>query len=294
MKIKLKIYCVSALALTALLLVLRTLCLFFSYDTSVGYLNHSLLSALTTVFFVIATLWCLSALIAIPHGEISTRLTPDSVAFKAVSAYSAVVALLSGSLMATVTNSTPIEKLAAISAMASALFFIFVIINKEKLELAKAFSSIILVASLVSVLASVYFELTIAMNSPHKILGGFALMSAMLFVLCETRIYLSRLDGQMATPRLHFALSLLTPTLGLPFAASAVIYRLASGESGFVTGAAILGNIGYIGIISAVSVYAVARCFTFTVLSDNRNIEDTKGNGNTATNSPSVEKQNGM
>lgn len=276
MKINLKTYCISALALTAVLSVLRTLSLFFSYNTSVGYFNRSFLSVFTAALFIIGALWCLSPLVAIPRGEISTKLTPDSIPLKAVSAYSAVVVLLSGVLMAMTAGMSPIEKLGAIFAIISTLFFIFTIATKEKLEIVRAFSSIILVVALVSVLASVYFELTIAMNSPHKILGSFALMSAMLFVLCETRIYLARFDAQKATPRLHFALSLTSATLGLPFVISATVYRLASGQSDFVTGAAILGNIGYIGIISAISVYAAARCFTFTEFSRDYDAELTE------------------
>jgi hypothetical protein len=127
----------------------------------------------------------------------------------------------------------------------------------------RAFTSIALIASLTIALAALYFDMTIAMNSPHKIHGSFAFMSAMIFALCETRTYLGN-----PLPRLHLASSLLTFMLGISFALSSVTFLITAAPSPFVTNPIVLGNIGYIGIIIGISAYATARSFTFNNTSE--------------------------
>lgn len=255
---KIKVYCLSAVVLTFILTVLRCLSLFFAYDTSVGYFDRTFLSGFTTALFVIGALWCLSPLVLIPRESITSEFSPDTVSFKAMSAYSALVTLLASFAMITAGDTRLIEKIGIITTVLSTLFFVFGILKKDIFRTVRAFLSIVTVSSFVCILASVYFDMTIAMNSPHKIMGGFALMSAMIFGLCETRIYM-----QKDMPRLHFALGLLTLMLGFPYAGSSIFYRLISDSSEFVTNATVLGNIGYVYAIMAISVYAAARCYHF-------------------------------
>ena len=286
---KIKVYCLSAVVLTFILTVLRCLSLFFAYDTSVGYFDRTFLSGFTTALFVIGALWCLSPLVLIPRESITSEFSPDTVSFKAMSAYSALVTLLASFAMITAGDTRLIEKIGIITTVLSTLFFVFGILKKDIFRTVRAFLSIVTVSSFVCILASVYFDMTIAMNSPHKIMGGFALMSAMIFGLCETRIYM-----QKAMPRLHFAFSLLTLMLGFPFAGSSIFYRLISDSSEFVTNATVLGNIGYIYAIIAISVYAAARCYNFREAMKKNCAELTEGSERAVSDDTAEEKHDGM
>ena len=153
-----------------------------------------------------------------------------------------------------------------IASLVSTLFFIFSLIRIKSSDIIRACASIFIAATPTMILASVYFDMTIAMNSPHKILGAFALMSAMVFSLCETRLYLKK-----AVPRLHLASALLTFMFGISFALSAIIYIFASQPSKFVSNSIILGNIAYIGIIIGISVYAITRAFMLQYTQSEKN-----------------------
>ena len=88
--------------------------------------------------------------------------------------------------------------------------------------------------------------------------GIFAIMSAMILTLCETRTYLGA-----PLPRLHFASALLTFLIGASTAVSSVIYVATANPTAFASTPILLGNGGNIAVIVGISAYALARCFAF-------------------------------
>lgn len=258
MKNKVKTYCLSALLLTFILTLLRCVSLSAFYDDAIGYFNPSFVTTVMNALYLLSSLWYLSALLLIPKSSLQTEFSPADVSIKSAAMFAAVLFVFSAvSIFATVSTSK-FGLIGALTALASALFFSLITIKSKISETIRAFASIALISTLIIVLASLYFDMFIAMNSPHKILGSFTLMAAMVMVLCETRVYLCK-----PLTRLHLASALLTFSLGISFALSSVIYLFTASPSAFVTKPMILGNIGYLGIIVGISVYAVARCFTF-------------------------------
>lgn len=265
MKIKRLIKIYSLLALTAAIIItlLRSLSLLNSYDIATGYFNASPIFLATKIITVATALGCAAPLFLIPKNAISAKLTPSSRPMRFASCYSAIITLLATVATLPFYSSGKLAVLTIVSLGLSALFFVFFAIGRRNHEICKAFFAISVIACCVFILASLYFNLSIAMNSPHKIYGSFALMSAMFLMLFEIRIYLKK-----PMPRLHLAFSALTFVLGFSLSASSIIFRLISHSSEFVASPILLGNIGYVLFIAAMSLFAIARCFTFDIKED--------------------------
>ena len=269
MKNKVKTYCFSCLILALILTLLRCISLTAFYDTQTGYFNSSFIPTVMNVIYTLGVVWCLSTLVLIPKAQIETEFTPNSVCLKGASAFSAAMFIFSILYMSVSQTASKFGFAITLTAAISALFFVFAFAKKEIYGKIRAFASILLVAAFTVILATLYFDMTIAMNSPHKIHGSFVLMSAMIFGLCETRTYLGT-----PIPRVHLASPLSTSTLGISSTISTVAYILFANPSKFVSNPVILGNLGYIAIIMGISVYAIARCFTF----ENTNTEKAEEN----------------
>jgi hypothetical protein len=259
MKNKVKTYCFTCIVLTLILTLLRFVSLTTFYDVQTGYFNSAPVPKIMNAIYFLGATWCLSTLILIPRSQIETKFAPNSVYVKGASVAAAIIFMISAVCICTADTAPKLQTLCAVFSAISALFFLSSISDKEVIIKVKAFLSIALIASLTIILATVYFDMTIAMNSPHKIHGSFVLMSAMILALCETRAFLGN-----PMPRLHLATALLTFMLGVSFALSAVIYLFTVHQpSHFVATPIVLGNLGYIGIITGISVYAISRCFSF-------------------------------
>lgn len=258
MKSKINIYCLTSFLLSFVLLLLRCLALSGFYNSEIGYFTPSLFTGIKDALYIISALWCATVPILIPKNKIATDFTPNSVWLKGASAFCAVLFLFSAVLILRSITLSKLALIGAITAAISALFFILSLFGNELCQKIRAFTSICLIASLSVILATLYFDMTIAMNSPHKLCGGFTLMASMVFALCETRTYLGK-----PLPRLHLTSGLLTFMLGMSFSLSSVIYVLISSPTQFASNPILLGNIGHIGIIIGISVYAIARCFAF-------------------------------
>lgn len=258
MKSKLKIYCLTALFLTFIIAALRCISLFLFYSPELGYFNNSPVTTAMTALYTTSAIWLFSALILIPKTSIKAEFTPNSKAYQSGSAFTAVMFVFS--FISTITPiGLDLKRLfTAIIILASALFFAISAIGNRKFDSLKAFSSLAVVLSLVVILALTYFDMNIAMNSPHKILGGLTAMIAMVFFLCETRIYLGK-----PLPRLHLASGLTVFMLGTSYGVSSIVYLLVASPNAFNSHPIMLGNIGYVGAIIGISIYAISRSFTF-------------------------------
>ena len=258
MKNKIKIYCFTCLILTFILTLLRCISLTAFYDTRTGYFNSAFIPTVMNMIYILSSVWCLSTLILIPHSHIETDFTPSFMWMKGASMFSTVLFICSAIFMLVSPTESKFHFINVLTVALSALFFILTIVKNDKSDNIRAFISMALIAALTVILATLYFDMTIAMNSPHKIHGSFVLMSAMIFGLCETRTYLGT-----PIPRVHLASALLTFMLGISFTLSAIIYLFTAQPTEFVSNPVILGNVGYIGVIMGISVYAISRCFAF-------------------------------
>ena len=259
MKLNLKLYRSSCLLLTLLLTLFRCLSMTALYNPQLGYFQNSILPLAMNVIYVLSAIWFLSAIKLLPKSTIKAEFTPELPHFKWASGTSAVLLIVSLVLVFTRQSNSKFIPLILLTLALSTLFFISVFVKGQKSDMIRAFSSIAFTALFMCILAAVYFDLTIAMNSPHKIIGSFALMASMIFTLCETRIYLGK-----ALSRLHLAMSMLTFTISASMVLSSICYIIGAAPSEFVKNPITLGNTGYILVIAATAVYALSRCFSFT------------------------------
>ena len=256
-----KIYPFLVLAGTALVTLLRSLALAQGYDAAIGYFNKAPIALILNIITLLTVISCALPLVLMGKGTITAKFTENAPVLRLASCYSAIITLISVVEMLHLFSQGLLEKTAVIFTAISALFFIFSAMSKRNLDIYKAFLSVSVVVCCACILASLYFNLNIAMNSPHKAYGSFALMSAMILMLCEVRIYLDK-----PLPRLHLTLSALTFILGFSQAASAIIYRLTSSPDEFEANSVLLGSLGYVLFIAAISFFAIARCFTFSTV----------------------------
>ena len=259
MKLNFKLYRSSCLLLTLLLTLLRCLSMTAFYNPQLGYFDNSFLPITMNVIYLLAALWFLSTLKLLPKGALRTDFTPEHSPFKWASGAGAGLLVLALILVFTSQSSSKFTPLILLTLALSTLFFISAFVNDTKIEVVRAFSSIAVIGLLMCTLAAIYFDLAIAMNSPHKVMGSFALMASMIFMLCETRVFLGK-----PLSRLHFATSLLTFTIGASMVLSSACYIIVASPSVFIKTPIILGNAGYLLVIAAISAYALARCFSFS------------------------------
>lgn len=270
---KIKIYACTAIGLAVLITALRTLCLFFSYDVETGYFNPSPLNTITNILVALAIIGAASARFIFQKDSLCTELCPKHPIFRLSSLCSALITILAAAYISTSGTLGTLGKIALVFTVISTAFYALGVVAKNKLDIYRAFLSIACIVAYIAVLASLYFNMNVAMNSPHKIFGSFALMSSMLLILCETRIYLG-----VSMPRAHIAFSALTVVFGFSQSLSSFTYIL-SGVSQFAATPVVLGNLGYVLLLLAVSVYATARCFAFKVATSSSETE-TKENEN--------------
>lgn len=254
---KIKIYACTAMGLAVLITVLRTLCLFYSYDVETGYFNPSPLNTIANILIALAIIGTASARFIFQKDSLCTELSPKHPTFRLSSLCSALITLLAAGYIATVGTFGLLGKIALVFSVISTAFYTLGVVAKSKFDIHRAFLSIACIIAYIAVLASLYFNMNVAMNSPHKIYGSFALMVSMLLMLCETRIYLG-----VSMPRAHIAFAALTLIFGFSQSISSFIFIL-SGASQFAAIPVALGNLGYGLLLLAVSVYAAARCFAF-------------------------------
>lgn len=268
MKNKVRTYFFTCLFLTLFLTLLRSISMSVFYDPQIAYFNSSFVTTLTNVFYIVSTIWCLSSLIFFPKVSLTLSFTPQTPFFQAASLFSGILFPISALFIFLDSGDSSLCITSAAFAILATFFFIFSTFTSKVSETIKAFASIPLAVTATAILADVYFDMTIAMNSPHKLLGSLALVSAEILILCETRTYLGK-----PLHRIHLASALVTFMLGASFTISNLIYVVASSANltEFETNPIILGNIGYLGIILGISVYALARAFSFDGGSETQN-----------------------
>ena len=230
-----KFHVVTALsAVTAAIAValLRFISLYNYYDSAMGYYERD--AALPVIFTALAAVavigfgaFCVFGMkkceLAIPRAGGVCRVT----ALLPVAAF----ALLCWNRWQTF---TALEGLAApqliwallapLLALGVLVFFVSACIGLEPTWLT-GLSGVLSILMFAYELSTVYTDMTIAMNSPNKLLLSFALLSAMIYILAELRVIF-----KAQKPRLYlfslFASTLLTGAYSIP----AVIISLVDGN----------------------------------------------------------------
>lgn len=186
--IDLKIYRIASLALVAVAVLFRTLNLFFFYEADIGYYAQG--AVLPTVFrllLIVAT-----ALFAVYAGILSEKPSPapkttvlSSVAALIVGATFAVTALLR--YCRSVTEMTRLDVFLFATGGLAAVYFILLGLHKRPQipALVTGFGAILWFGC---ILVSAYFDVTVPMNAPEKLVLLLACLGGMLLMLGETRM----------------------------------------------------------------------------------------------------------
>ena len=185
----------SAAAATAA----RTILTFTLLDANYGVYRHG--SILPNIFHIILAAVCIAlALMGIfkapnlskEHSVPLNTLTAfASFASALLIAARAAEILWFGAASLTLGK---IEITEAVFAIISALYFIALPIKGGKRSVGLAFASFGPIGWCTVSLIGLYFDKTVLMTSPNKVLGLVSLLSAMLYFLCETRLMTENLS----------------------------------------------------------------------------------------------------
>lgn len=193
---KVKIYTYSALALTAVITVLRTVGLLFFYDADPGYFAPHPLNSIATVLCILTVLWLLSAVIFIPKYSYPLKTAPRPHPTTQITAAVCGAAIICAafffrdSMYYYVAQAGMYRMLFLLSLVAS-LYFIqhFMGENNRAWAALSAYVVILWAALLISVS---YMNLYVPMNSPMKKTFHIALLCIMLFLIEEARLHIGR------------------------------------------------------------------------------------------------------
>ena len=196
-----KIFAVLSLALTALAVILRTVCLAFFYDElneGVGYFTKGVLPTLFTV------LCCMSVILFFLAALISKKVCcvsdgkEDNVALKIVSACAMLgfASFFVGTIstMEFVNLSTVFDLLVKISSLMAIIYFAMNIFGVETVKAVQVVLGFGIVVWTVCILAITYFNINVPMNSPEKTYLHLALVALMVFFVSEFRSFLVKIN----------------------------------------------------------------------------------------------------
>ena len=120
------------------------------------------------------------------------------------------------------------DVLEIIFALPAVIFFICIAIKPQKASAALTLTSFFPIAWCAVCLIRIYFDTTVLMTSPNKILGQIALLSAMIFFLTESRMLVSNFSHKF-----FLAAASVAPVLLLTSGVPGIIFadKLAIGTS---------------------------------------------------------------
>lgn len=266
---KLKIYLCTSIIVAALTAILLTLSVFLSYDASPNYLRPALIPYVFEALLIVSIIFALSAFFTIPKNELSgdspitLPVSFVSIVFAAILAAAAVivycVALNFGSFatdFASIASVSPTLLLVTgILTLISIVYFTFncfVTDDSQKYKHALLGFAIPLTAALYVSIS--YFDISVSMNAPIKLLFHYSLISFMIWSLYELRAIIGK-----PMPRVYFVFGLIT----LIFSASASIPWLIAFGAGKLTGSVFPSYILYTALSLAACIYTATRLIVF-------------------------------
>lgn len=186
--LKSSLFVLLTLILTAVAIALRTLDLVFFFDYDIGYYrSDAVLPLITNIFFVVSVLFFAVStvfLTRVPDSLSGREKNPLTVVASSLSIL-IFLALGINFLRLYMLLPTYIIAVYAIISFVSAIYFISNIFNFGGQY--RALFTIPVIMNFVFILAISYFDVTVQMNSPEKLLLHITCLSAMFFFILEAR-----------------------------------------------------------------------------------------------------------
>ena len=204
----LRIFRTVSLLATAVAVLLRTLNLFLYYEADIGYYR---MGSISPVLLRIFLLLCVVAFAVLPF-VMGRRIAPApqskllTVVAILVATVFAATALWRYCISATIFSVSTVFVFAT-GGLASYFFILFA--SQKRAPLLSVITGLGAILWLVSILAVSYFDVTVTMNAPEKLVLHFACAGGMLLLLGEIRLACG-----VSKPRFYL-FSLATATLAL-------------------------------------------------------------------------------
>lgn len=204
------IYTVVMGVLSLLGISLRTVALFLCYDSDIGYyIQGAALPRIFNLVCVFAVLVSMSAMFLLPKNREYPVLPATSLTSKVGAIFaSAATASHSVYLLISMNGAFKISALDVVSILFSLgafVYYLSLLSEKAAASNARVMLGYCVIFHIAVILASSYFDFNTTMNNPNKLLMQVALMTAMIYMLCELRYALG-----IQQPRAYVALSLMT------------------------------------------------------------------------------------
>ena len=209
-KNKLKVYLITAIIFMLGVTVLHTIMLFISFDKDIGYFQSGLISSITNALSVSVVVWFFSALFFIPKKTMKADMPQEKTLVRAAYVFSAFINafgllyVMFNTVKAVESNQiiTKTQMLSLLFLTLSILYFIGKAFKIFKTDTTVFFGFFIILQS-ITILADLYFDNNVQMNSPLKITMQLSLLFIMLYFLGDFRF-----DLKKPYPRVYLIISL--------------------------------------------------------------------------------------
>ena len=189
---KVKIYTFSALALTAIAIVLRIINFLCIFDTDIYYFKDHPLHSIYQVLTTLTVLWLISMLVFIPRHSFTSKTTLSAgILARSMCLFCGLTALASyfffrESMLYYVGHAKLYETLALFSLPCAAYFLLQ--FSDKVPRAARALCGYMTLIWLGLILSVTYLNLFVPMNSPFKVTLHLAILGMMLHVLEDSRL----------------------------------------------------------------------------------------------------------
>ena len=270
----LKVWLYASFILTGLAVVLLTVALFTDYDTSSGYFKTSILYSIFKGAGIVICALAALTIITTPKGELNGD-APLSAPVALPSAFLALTFFCGGMILlgallglSMVRNTftgiaTADPTLLGVGALFSFISAVYFILNcfpqDGKLNERHALFGFSVPIAVAIYLSISYFDLSVSMNAPIKLLTQLSLIFFMIWMLYELRVPLNK-----PMPRLYFAFGI----IALFFAGAASVPYIIGIVAGIIKAPAYPTYLIYILISFAILCYTTIRLTVYVFARD--------------------------
>ncbi len=270
----LKVWLYASFILTGLAIILLTVALFTDYDISSGYFKTSVLYSIFKGMCIVICALAAVTVITTPKGELNGD-APLSAPVALPSAFIALIFFCAGMILlgallglSMVCNTftgiaTADPALLGVGALFSFISAVYFILNcfpqDGKLSERHALFGFSVPIAVAIYLSISYFDLSISMNAPIKLLTQLSLIFFMVWVLYELRVPLNK-----PMPRLYFAFGIVT----LFFAGAASVPYLVGMAAGIIKAPAYPTYLVYLLVSLAIFCYIAVRSTVYVLARD--------------------------
>jgi hypothetical protein len=212
---------VGLIVFTAICTTLRLVALLTAFDAGVGYFsNNALITYLDRSLLAASIIFGTVALILTPKDSLSKAPSTITVWSVLSSAALGFVFAIFGVLFLILNLPKPstIEYVAIVGSIISAIYYIYEAIRPSQSSSKRIGAGLIPILALVCVVFIENFDLTIALNSPEKILSTFVFAIGSLFIVQKLKF-----NAKSPAPRFHLWCAYMTAFLGAYFALGGIV-----------------------------------------------------------------------